>query len=129
MSNVASICGESVGSLFTKCLARIMLAIFVVDGDTIIIDGEKIRVMGVDTAEIHCRCQQECDLAWQAKAFTAEHVRDGVTLERHGKDKYGRTLARVYVREGDLAALLIQNGLGRPYRGGKREGWCGAIRP
>lgn len=101
-----------------------VLALIAIDGDTIEIDGERIRLLGIDTPELHCQCARECELAHAAKTFTAEKIREGVRLERHGRDKYGRTLAKVYTREGDLAALLILEGLGRPYGGGKRRSWC-----
>lgn len=96
-----------------------------VDGDTIDLDGERIRVLGVDTPEINCHCQRECGMARAAKAFTAERLRGQVGIERHGKDRYGRTLARVTVDGIDLAVLLVDAGLGRPYGGGKRKSWCG----
>lgn len=97
------------------------------DGDTIIESAtlEKVRVMGVDTAEMKARCQAELDLARAAKAFTAQALERGpVTLERGRLDKYGRTLALVRIDGRDLAEMLIGAGLGRRYSGGKREGWC-----
>lgn len=113
---------------FRKCSIHFLtalLSIFAIDGDTIVMDGEKIRVMGVDAPELHCRCPSECELAQQAKRFTQAKIKDGVTLEKHGRDKYGRTLARVYTPEGNLADLLIKERLGRPYYGRKRGAWCG----
>lgn len=97
------------------------------DGDTITLaDGEKIRVLGVDTAEIKCRCPAECSLAIAARDFVQEQL-DTRTVEirrARGRDKYGRTLAYVLVDGRDLAALLIERGLGRAYNGGRRKPWC-----
>jgi endonuclease YncB( thermonuclease family) len=36
----------------------------------------------------------------------------------------GRVVARVTVDGKDVAAILISEGLGREYHGGKRRGWC-----
>ena len=45
-------------------------------------------------------------------------------LESGKRDKYGRTLAKVTVNGEDLAALMVREGLGRPYRGEKGLSWC-----
>ncbi|WP_298966718.1 thermonuclease family protein [uncultured Roseibium sp.] len=42
---------------------------------------------------------------------------------RNGKDKYGRTLARVLVNGNDVSQILINEGLARPWRR-HREPWC-----
>lgn len=97
------------------------------DGDSLLIveTGERIRLLGVDTAELKARCQAELDLALAAKRFTAEQLARGpVTITRPRLDKYGRTLAVVRINGEDLARLLIGAKLGRPYAGGRREGWC-----
>jgi endonuclease YncB( thermonuclease family) len=39
-------------------------------------------------------------------------------------DKYRRTLAHVEVDGRDVGEILIGEGLARPYKGGKRQGWC-----
>ena len=39
--------------------------------------------------------------------------------------KYGRRVIADVVLDGkSLAAILIERGLGRPYGGGRRKGWC-----
>lgn len=52
--------------------------------------------------------------------------KDGpVRIERIPRtDRYGRTIARVYVNGRDLGEMLIGAGLGRPYRGERRQTWC-----
>jgi endonuclease YncB( thermonuclease family) len=100
------------------------------DGDTLVMrSGEIVRVLGVDTPELHpCRCPHECNLGEAARAFTAMAVAQGVTLTRRGRDRYGRSLAAVRIAEPgggeNLADLLVRAGLGRPYRGGLRAPWC-----
>lgn len=39
-------------------------------------------------------------------------------------DKYRRSLATLTVNGEDVAAMMIGEGLARPYHGERREGWC-----
>ncbi len=100
------------------------------DGDTLVMrSGEVVRVLGVDTPELHpCHCPRECNLGEAARTFTAMAVAGGVVLARRGRDQYGRSLAAVRIAEPgggeNLAELLVRAGLGRPYRGGTRTSWC-----
>jgi endonuclease YncB( thermonuclease family) len=97
-----------------------------IDGDTIAHGAERIRVMGVDSPEtVQAKCSAEHEAGMRAKAFTAHALRHGVvTIERHGVDKYRRTLAVVRIDGRDLAVLLIEAGHGRAYHGGRRAPWC-----
>ncbi len=84
-----------------------------------------VRVLGVDTPEMRAKCRKERIGAEAAKEFVKVITTEGVTLRNVKYGKYaGRVLAEVYVNDIDLAELLITNGLGRAYSGGKREGWC-----
>jgi endonuclease YncB( thermonuclease family) len=86
---------------------------------------EAVRVMGVDTPELKGRCATETIAAERARSRMIELLESGgVQLERHGCDRYKRTLARVFVDGRDVAETLIEEGLGRPYDGGHRDGWC-----
>jgi endonuclease YncB( thermonuclease family) len=101
-------------------------ATYAIDGGTISIDGEKIRVMGVDTPEAYqARCETERRAGEDAKRFTAMALALGpVRIERSGRDGYGRTLARVWIGNLDLARMLISAGHGREYHGERRRPWC-----
>ena len=107
----------------------------VYDGDTFTADAmpwpgitvrTAVRVDGVDTPEIRGECQAERDKAVEAREFAEAALGEAVHLVdvRHGKYA-GRVVAHVLVNGEDLAALIIEAGLGRPYEGGAREGWCG----
>jgi endonuclease YncB( thermonuclease family) len=98
----------------------------VIDGDTIRVAGETIRMMGLDAPESRARCPAEARLAARATARLRSLVRPRVWLERHGRDRYRRRLAIVRDRAGrDLAQVLIREGLARPYNGrGRRQRWC-----
>jgi micrococcal nuclease len=98
----------------------------VIDGDTIRVAGEVVRLIGLDAPEMRGRCPAETRLARAAAARMEQLVAGGVRLQRHGQDRYRRTLAVVRDRAGrDVAMVLIRERLARPYDGrGRRPGWC-----
>ena len=77
---------------------------YVVGDDTIHLEGdEKVGLVGVNTPELHSSNPGERQRAYEAKAFVENLCPAGTTigldvddLERN--DKYGRTLAVVYVK-------------------------------
>ena len=107
----------------------------VVDGDTIKVEASvwpgliwqgSVRVRGVDTPETRGRCQEERDMALDARDFVRELVGEKVILLEVEKGKYaGRVVVSVRLDDGrDLAAALIEAEHARPYDGGVREPWC-----
>jgi micrococcal nuclease len=97
----------------------------VVDGDTIEVHGERIRLLGLDAAELRARCPAERDLALAARDRLAALLADGAEVRPHGRDRWGRTLAVVRDASGaDVAGILIAEGLARPYHGAARQPWC-----
>ncbi len=106
----------------------------VYDGDTLTVDAApwpgltartKVRVAGVDTPEIRGKCQAEKDLAIRARDFVRSTVGVEVRLTNIRPGKYaGRVIADVWVNGQKLSDLLMAENLGRPYHGGRREGWC-----
>lgn len=91
----------------------------VVDGDTVWINREKIRLLDIDAPEMNGKCAAEIALARRAKARLIVLLGERrITIERDGKDRYGRTLARL----GDVGTQLVREGLAR--RWGDRRGWC-----
>lgn len=96
----------------------------VVDGDTVWLDGEKIRLEGIDAPEARGRCHRELIAA----ANATERLRQLLThnraiIQRSGKDRYGRTLAKLRIGNSTAGQIMINEGLVRPWRG-KRENWC-----
>jgi micrococcal nuclease len=106
--------------------ARSQAGLRVIDGDTIAVRGTTIRIMGLDAPEIRGACPAESRLAQRARARLVQLLADGVAIERHGRDRYGRALAVVRDALGrDVAGVLIAEGLAHPYFGrGPRGGWC-----
>lgn len=106
------------------------------DGDTLVVRARiwlgqvvstKVRLAGIDAPELRGRCARERRMARAARSFVVRKLAAGnVTLRDIRFGKYaGRVLARVITAEGeDLGRALVAAGLARPYRGGRRGGWC-----
>ena len=88
----------------------------------------KVRLRGVDAAELHARCAAELAQAEAARTALDNILAEGgVTISRVGVDKYGgRVDAAIATRRTtDVSAALLNGGFARSYDGGKRGTWCG----
>jgi micrococcal nuclease len=101
------------------------IGVSVTDGDTFRLAGERIRIENIDAPEIHqAQCPAERALGLAARARLAEILAAGeITLQRHRKDQYGRTIALVSVAGADVGLQLVSEGLARPWEG-RRRAWC-----
>ncbi len=109
----------------------------VIDGDTLVVVAPvwfgiavttSVRLRGIDTPELHGHCQREKEQAAAAKQYLAGQTTAQVSLTNIEGDKYfGRVEADVATVPGglNLAAVMLNSGLGRAYDGGTRGGWCG----
>ncbi len=92
----------------------------VIDGDTILlINGERVRLIGVDTPETKHPQKPVQYFGREAYLFTKQMV-DGkearFEFERQKRDRYGRLLAYVYLLDGTfLNAEIIKQGYGFAY--------------
>lgn len=101
----------------------------VYDGDTFQTEsGEKVRFIGVDTPEREGKDGKPEPFYEEAKAFTkkmCEGKEVFLELDVEKKDKYERTLAYVWVRDGDnelmVNAELIRNGFAYVYTVGNNN--------
>ncbi len=92
----------------------------VVDGDTFWFNGEKIRIASIDAPELRGQCRQEKKLAERATQRLSEILsRQAFTVQRSGLDRYGRTLASIEGSSGEAGAILVHEGLARPWSGRK----------
>ncbi len=111
--------------------------ISVYDGDTIKVDLDfsgpaifnrniSIRILGIDTPEIHGQCEAEKALAQKAKAWLADKLEHAQSIELHnaGRDKYFRVLGDLVIDGKFVSEQLIEQGLARPYDGGHKTPWC-----
>lgn len=99
----------------------------VVDGDTIWIGGDKVRIADIDAPETHPpRCAREAELGNRATLRLRELLNAGaVTLTPIDRDtdRYGRLLRTVEVDGRGVGDTLVAEGLARWYGGGRRP-WC-----
>ncbi len=92
----------------------------VIDGDTIIVVGVgRVRLIGVDTPETVDPRRPVEFFGREASAFT-KRMLEGRTVrleyDRERTDRYGRTLAYIYLPDGTLAnAEIVRRGYGHAY--------------
>jgi endonuclease YncB( thermonuclease family) len=99
----------------------------VVDGDTIWLEGVKIRIADIDAPETHDpRCSSEKQLGDRATLRLQELLNDGAvtlaTVDRDS-DRYGRKLRIVDVDGKSVGDVLVAEGLAREWDGA-RHPWC-----
>lgn len=77
----------------------------VIDGDTFIFNYHtRVRMANIDAPELSQPFGQE------AKQFMKQYEGQKCTLKTQGKDKYGRTLAVVYINGEDINILTVIRG-------------------
>ncbi|MDC0404501.1 thermonuclease family protein [Candidatus Pelagibacter sp.] len=92
----------------------------IVDGDTIHLNGEKIRFTGIDTPELKQTCLKEgvkdlCGVS--AKQILIDKIgNNNVKCISDGKDQYKRTLAECFVNNESLSSYLVRSGYAFAYR-------------
>lgn len=110
----------------------------VIDGDTVAVDASadmppelaaiKVRLRDVDTPETwRPKCDRERAAGEAATAFAKRRIDEAtsIVVRDPSYGKYGgRVIANLVLDGRTLSDLLIEAGHGRPYAGGKRQGWC-----
>ena len=92
----------------------------ITDGDTIKVNGEKIRFGGIDTPELKQICikqevKKPCGMT--AKQILIDKIADNnVTCVNEGKDQYKRTLAECFINNESLSSYLVRSGYAFAYR-------------
>jgi endonuclease YncB( thermonuclease family) len=87
----------------------------VIDGDTLEIHGQRIRLSGIDAPESDQLCRGDDSLQYRCGAKAAneldEHIAGRpVSCEGVGRDQYGRTVAVCTIGGEDVAGWLVSNG-------------------
>lgn len=85
----------------------------VYDGDTLTLtNGEKVRLACIDTPEMRNTAKKKADkpAAIAARNYLSSLVNGSeVTVNRIGKDLYGRTIARLFMPDGrELSAEMVK---------------------
>ena len=92
----------------------------IIDGDTIHLNGEKIRFTGIDTPELKQTCTKNNEVIYcgiKARKLLVEKIgKNKVQCFREGKDQYKRTLAECFVNKVSLSSYLVRNGYAFAYR-------------
>ena len=92
----------------------------ITDGDTIKINGDKIRFSGIDTPELKQTCTKKgiknsCGLI--AKQILIDKIVDNkVKCINEGQDQYKRILAECFVNNESLSRYLVRSGYAFAYR-------------
>lgn len=86
----------------------------IIDGDTIVVDGEHMRLFGIDAPETRQICTlggqpQRCGL--MATEALREFIGSGtISCERRSTDRYGRTVAVCSVAGRDIGHAMVYSG-------------------
>ena len=93
----------------------------IIDGDTIILNSEKIRFYGIDTPEIKQTCTDNYGHAYscgvRAKLELEKIIGSRkVSCVKKTKDRYKRSISICYVDENDINSLMVKSGWALAYR-------------
>jgi len=92
----------------------------IIDGDTIHLNGEKIRFSGIDTPELKQTCSKNNEIIFcgiEAKKLLVDKIASNeINCISEGKDQYKRTLAECFVNDLSLSSYLVKNGYAFAYR-------------
>jgi endonuclease YncB( thermonuclease family) len=92
----------------------------IVDADTLVVDGTRVRLLDIDAPEGDQTCRDAVGAEYRCgdaatAALTAFVGQQAVTCRGDRPDRYGRLLARCRVGTVDLSVWLAEQGYGVPY--------------
>ena len=92
----------------------------IIDGDTIVLNGEKIRFSGIDTPELKQTCmkgEQKVFCGMFARMLLIKKIgNETPKCISEGKDAYKRTLAECFINGESLSVFLVRSGYAFAYR-------------
>jgi len=105
----------------TSAQDRIIGVASVIDGDTIEIRGQRIRLFGIDAPESSQLCERPTGARWrcgqQASFALADRIgRATVSCQPRDLDRYGRIVAVCFNGKEDLKRWMVANGWAVAYR-------------
>ncbi|MBB3656910.1 endonuclease YncB(thermonuclease family) [Rhizobium sp. BK650] len=95
------------------------------DGDSLTLDGERMRLKGVDAPELSQRCERAgqdwpCGIMAQ-RALQQLVSEDGTQCGGSERDRYGRLLVSCRNHAGDINARMVASGMAVAYGGYQQE--------
>ncbi|WP_375282251.1 thermonuclease family protein [Pseudooctadecabacter sp.] len=107
--------------LASPALADLDGTVRVVDGDTIRVGDQTVRLHGIDAPEHDQTCEDRQGRAWPCGAFVSERVHaryDGKSAicDVIDVDQYGRNVAKCYVDGRDIGDDIVAEGWAEAYR-------------
>ncbi|MEP0247027.1 MAG: thermonuclease family protein [Roseobacter sp.] len=96
-------------------------SIRVIDGDTFVVSGQRIRLFGIDAPEQDQTCTSRTGSTWACGAWVTETARAlyqgrDATCREMDVDRYGRTVARCRIEGRDVGRQMVRGGLAFAYR-------------
>ena len=101
-------------------------SIRIIDGDTIILNSEKIRFYGIDTPEKKQKCKDKNGLSYPCGEFATNQLKKIISsgqlfCKKRATDRYGRSISICYVNGVDINSLMVKNGWALAYRKYSRD--------
>jgi endonuclease YncB( thermonuclease family) len=113
--------GLAIGAWEERVVENLVGFASIVDGDTIRIRGQRIRLVGIDAPELHQTCRDASGRDWSCGRAARERLAalaasSTVTCSPNGHDRYGRILAVCSSSVGDdLGGKLVREGFAVAY--------------
>jgi endonuclease YncB( thermonuclease family) len=95
------------------------------DGDSLNLDGERMRLKGIDAPELSQSCERD-GKSWACGRSAREALQRlvlaaGTECSGHERDRYERLLVICRNGEGDLNGLMVRRGMAVSYGGYRKE--------
>jgi endonuclease YncB( thermonuclease family) len=103
----------------------------VLDGSTIYVAGEKVRIAGMETPKIlDSQCRRERERGIDAAVRLADLLNTGqVTVGPAFRDESGREVRKVQVGDADVAKTMVAAGIAQKPGASKAVDWCAEAQP
>ena len=97
----------------------------VVDGDSLRLGGQSLRLQGIDAPELRQDCQRD-GATWACGRAARDHLRSLVRsgdlqCEGHEKDRYGRLLVTCFNASDNVNAMMVGSGFAVAFGRYERE--------
>lgn len=100
--------------LLVTATAALAQTAYVIDGDTLEVAGERVRLWGIDAVEGDQICQRD-GRPWQCGDDATRSLQTlvdlgEITCTEMDRDRYGRSVATCTIADQDIGAAMIRSG-------------------